>query len=198
MMIVENPAADAYIDSNHYDLNYRGYIVGWIGKKNNSCIYRLLMKFDLSAIPKNAVIDSAKLKLYVNDVQKQSSTGYFTPYPILSSWDEYTVTWDTAPPFDKSGACPGVAIDNTGWYEWDITDYIISWHNGSMVNNGLIFTCDEQNNATAKRVISSKNRKSNNIYLRPVLIANYSLPVSDYIMNLIGRDDIRKDMEKEC
>lgn len=186
MMIVENPVADTSIDSYHYDLNYRSYIVQWIGKKNVSRIYRLLMRFDVSVIPKKAKISAAKLRLYVDEVENKSATGYFTPYPLLAAWDEYSVTWDTAPPFDKSGACPAVAIDDIGWYEWDITDYMISWHDGTMANNGLIFICDEENNeennATAKRVIGRKNKKSGNIYLRPVLLAYYSLPVSACIM----------------
>lgn len=138
MLIIQNPTADTYINSYHYDLNYRSYIVGWVGMKSISSIYRLLLKFDISAIPKKIMLNYAKLRLYVDDAQDRSTAGYFTPYPILAAWKEHTVTWETAPVFDKNEPGQTIAINDTGWYEWDIKNFVASWCDGSLDNNGLI------------------------------------------------------------
>jgi len=66
----------------------------------NLAIGRSLIDFDLSSIPSTAVITGATLYLYsFTSSSNGSNTGDNTSYlqMITSSWDEMTVTWNTAP-----------------------------------------------------------------------------------------------------
>lgn len=106
---------------------------------------RSLLTFDLSALPSNAIISSAKLNLYGVNAPWTSNT--FTHHPhgsnqskielINQQWDENTVTWNTQPTVSSSGSItlPATTINYENFLDIDVTDAIIGLQQGT--NYGL-------------------------------------------------------------
>ncbi len=62
---------------------------------------------------------------------------YIGAYEATSSWSQSTVTWNTQP--TRSSALIDYEIAEAytyGWHDWDITELVKKWYNGSS-NNGL-------------------------------------------------------------
>ena len=68
----------------------------------------MLVRFDLSSLPSDAIIDSASLQLYLESSGGLNPVG-LALYPVSSPWDESTVTWNTMPT-----GLPGVPLAD-GW-----------------------------------------------------------------------------------
>lgn len=95
---------------------------------------RILIQFgDLSVIPANATINSARLELYRYD-GFSSAPLTLDAHAITSAWAE-TVTHSTQPSY---GAIQSSAtITTNGWYYWDLTALVQAWADGATTNNGV-------------------------------------------------------------
>jgi hypothetical protein len=116
---------------------------------------RILIEFtDLSALSSAATINSAKLGLYRYDAYNSNSLT-LDAYQITSSWAE-SVTYSTQPSYNLT-AESSVTVSGTtdGWYEWDITNLVQQWVDGSATNYGVAI----YNHGTGyfQRFVSSDN-----------------------------------------
>ncbi len=97
-----------------------------------------LLRFDVaSALPVGVIIDSAVLKMHLYAI---SNTTTLLPvdisaYLVRSSWDEYTVTWDTQPSLWPWFVATSVA--STGWKSWDVTTWARDWYANPAQNYGV-------------------------------------------------------------
>ncbi len=128
---------DAYIDRGLPDLNLGGNPQLAVERDNISAC-RSLLQFDLSGIPANSRVESAKLYLFMDPI--------FTPHDIavdiaahaiLDPWDEGTVTWNTRPSYDPT-ADDVTRIVGHGSYAWDLSGLVQCWLDGDVANNGVI------------------------------------------------------------
>ena len=107
---------------------------------NNSSTFdqRMLIEFtDLSAIPSGATINSAKLGLYRYDFDPSGNQLTLDAYQITSSWAE-TVTYSTQPTYNPVPESSTIVSGTSpGWYEWDITNLVQQWVDGSTPNYGV-------------------------------------------------------------
>lgn len=106
---------------------------------------RNLLSFDLSALPPNAIISSAKLSLY--GVNAPWSTNTVSHYPhgsnqsylkeITQPWDESTVTWNNQPLVSSVGVIvlPATTTNYEDFLNINVTDAIIGLQQGT--NYGL-------------------------------------------------------------
>lgn len=182
-----NCTADAFINNARPNSNYGNYNIFWVGRKNSSTVYRSLIKFSLSAIPADATILSAKLRLYVDFAEYSLVTEQLTPFLISEPWNESTVTWNNSPAFDTGIFGGTVPVNSTGSYELDVTSIIQAWFSGARINNGIILKSAENQNNENKRFIGCKASKCGQIYLRPALILQVKSNDSSNIV-LVGRD----------
>jgi len=142
---------------------------------------RVLIEFtDLSALSSAATINSAKLGLYRYDTPSGDPVT-LDAYQITSSWAE-TVTYSTKPTF-SSTIESSVTLSGTadGWYEWDVTNLVQQWIDGSIPNYGVaIFDHGtgigqwfvSSDNATA--TMPSGNLPPTDTSLRPYLYADFT------------------------
>jgi len=88
-----------------------------------------LLRFDVAAaLPANAVIDSAVMRVYLSAIG--NTTSYLpvdvAAYLVRSSWGEYSVTWSTQPslwPFIVA-----TKVDYPlGWKSWNVTTWAQNW-----------------------------------------------------------------------
>ena len=95
-----------------------------------------LVYFDLSSIPKNAIINSAYLDLYCTSksdgVQLRIGRLQATP-----NWTEAGVTWNNMPYVETPPNQKYFAISNTMYAGYDVKEFVQDWVSGTYVNNGF-------------------------------------------------------------
>ena len=175
--LVEIPVSrDTYIASNLPDTNFgtapelrQGYN---LNGSNNGAL-RTFLFFDIaSVIPSQAVINSAKIRVYlfeatpVDDAPMSAISRH-----LLGSWDENLVTWNGHQPDWGSIAKQGELLSNIGWQESDITEIVRDWHSGKHVNNGHIHIADERVQERQRKYWSLN--ANNGLY--PRLIVDYTV-----------------------
>ncbi len=149
----------------------------------------ILIRFDLSAIPKNARIQSAALKLYCYDIT-YSDEGDAQCYRLTTAWDQSQATWRQADEKHKWNKRGGGQIDKTSdygfgpngiaaksqlkdggqWLSFPVTSVIRDWSVGKYPNYGWLITgnCKED---CGMYYYSSEYRKQTE--LRPTLNIKY-------------------------
>jgi hypothetical protein len=139
---------DTYISSNKPNENFglqSSMQLGYSLTGQSLGAVRMLLQYDvLKDIPKGAVINSAKLKIYLTGVSPigDSSMGFKALY-LTSGWSEKTVTWNQHQPAWGSEIGTGNASSQLGWHEADVTKMVREWVDGGRPNYGLILIGDE-------------------------------------------------------
>ncbi len=171
--IAEIPsAADAYIASGRPDQNFgsEALFLGY-DLSDGFGAERMLLRFDLSTIPANAVVQDARLRLYLINGTPASDAAMGTIVRRLASnWTQSTVTWNTEPTWasirDESSV--GVA---PGWYEWNITDLTTAWVHDALANQGVEVEGDEN---VQQRERAFYSRETGTAFY-PRLVVTYSV-----------------------
>lgn len=123
-----------YPDTNYGDSEYY-YAIGLPGR---GLAY---IEFDLSALPGDAVVSSARLSLW-----GAYSDGTLTLEPVATEWDELTLTWNHQP----GVVSPAIAVTApiarglpSGDCYWgcmrsfDVTPIVAAWVAGTIANHGF-------------------------------------------------------------
>lgn len=96
-----------------------------------------LIRFDLSSLPPDAVIDAAYLRLYL-----EGATGAdpvtINAYFVTSSWDESTVTWDSDITTGEWALYADIDAAVGSYKSWDISSYAQSWVGAPGANYGVL------------------------------------------------------------
>ena len=95
--------------------------------------YRGYIQFDLSALPEQANVTSARLNAYWADLGSQHGDGMESRYSIsqtyirrvTSGWSESTITWNNQP---SSTTTHQVSVSAPGSATWDFSDYYGSFN----------------------------------------------------------------------
>ncbi len=127
---------------------------------------RSLLAFDLSAIPSDAVIDSATLVLSFIS----GNTNVVRVHRATEAWDETTVTWDSFGDAFDPDTISYFVPDTSGERKVDLTDLVADWMSGSVENHGVLL---EQNMGSVEKIRSSE---ADTVSARPRLEVCYSTP----------------------
>jgi MYXO-CTERM domain-containing protein len=118
--------------------------------------FRSMVQFDLTSLLgiDAADITNAVLRLYVTglnlNAQSTSTSAVVTVSPILSDWKENAAdagsaplaTWSaffgTAPTITYGSVAATQTLSAIGYYDWDITNLVRSWQDGSQGNFGML------------------------------------------------------------
>ena len=143
-----------------------------------------LIRFNLSALPVNARILSARLELYQTNASL--SGGDIGIYPVLSSWSEgtgnggngssnwtqrdATTAWNSnGGDFSSRRYALATAPVGKAWSSWQIGELVEAWASGAIPNEGLLLYAETF--GTAAHFASSDAVDST---LRPKLSISYS------------------------
>lgn len=124
---------DAYISAVSPDTNAGNSTLLYSGLVGSG-IRQSLLRFDLSALPANAVVDSAVLAVYFTTSKVQ----IVRVHQATAAWQETAVTWNT---FGGSyfDATEGYLVSlGTGFHAVDLTHLVRQWANGSAANYGVL------------------------------------------------------------
>jgi len=110
------PVADAYVDSSQPTVNFgtNGQI-----RVDGSPVVRGYLRFDLSAVP--GTITGATLRVYATSA---STAGHAVYSVANTTWDERTITWDTAPAIGASSVGGSGPITANTWTAVDVTSLV--------------------------------------------------------------------------
>lgn len=144
--IIFDACSDAFIHSQHIDNNYGSETYIRVGSALDPAydmgIKRGFVKFDLTSIPAECIIEHVVLKAFQTD-------GYigngFQVIPVLSSWEEDTITWNNQPIVDNSLGIIEMVSGGICTFESDsLTELVQSWIvNGN--NFGISFRFHDEN-----------------------------------------------------
>ncbi|MFN8444395.1 MAG: DNRLRE domain-containing protein [Caldilineaceae bacterium] len=142
------------------------------------------IQFDLSAIPADATIVGAQLKLGVfsfGGPARQLEVGRAN-----GDWEEGVTSWSTMPPVIFNGNVQ--TITERSEVTWPLKPLVEAWHNGTLANNGVALrSLDNGSNAgsqarTKDGVCLDQDQDGACDYafdLPPRLVIAYSLPTDD-------------------
>jgi hypothetical protein len=95
-----------------------------------------LVRFDLTSLPADAVIDAASLQLYLTAASGASPVQVAVFY-VTSAWAENTVTWNSFPTADPIAIQASVDSTVDSFKSWGITSYAAAWHSNPAQNHGI-------------------------------------------------------------
>ena len=127
------------------DLRVRNEFGGYPPPEGDGWAWDILIKFDLSSIPSDCTIKSAKLKLYYFKWWDNDPAGRtLNLYRITSDWSEDTVTWETQPSYYDIKTASATVPSTTGtWMEWNVTADVQKFVQGELPNYGWRIRDDE-------------------------------------------------------
>jgi hypothetical protein len=143
-LFVLEPVADTYVSDLQPNQNFGG---GWWGRRmelsydNASYSYfydsRAMVLFNLSSIPANPTVISAKLNIYYYDYDTINPSGReITCHRILEEWNESNVTYNSMPDSDPVECASTNVPTYFTWVEWNVTSEVDDFINGGFENHG--------------------------------------------------------------
>jgi hypothetical protein len=132
-----------------------------------------LVRFDLSALPSQAIIDLAVMELYLV-VAAGDNPKSLAAYYVTGAWAENLVTWNTFPTANPVGIVS--AVNNvTGEYKsWTITSWADYWHGHARENYGVYIRRLTSETTYFERTFESKDHNER----MPRLVVTYHLPAT--------------------
>ena len=130
-----------------------------------------LIHFDVSAIPADAVVDSASMQLYQTSGYGAAAV-WVGLYEVYETWNEATVTWNTRPSTYNGGLVLGVTIDDlAGWKSWSVTNWVNYWRTSPNYGLELRGPITGDPSYYERNFTSSESR-----ILQPYISITYHLP----------------------
>jgi len=167
-----------YID--HRNINYGTYPYfidnAWSDSGNGIplYIYRSLIQFPTDAIPRNAVIISATLKLYGLSHYVNRTNASFMQRVITQQWNETAVTWNNQPTTTTTEqTLLAQSTSATQNYDIDLTATVQKWTENSIPNYGLMLRLQTEDRYAK---LSFASREYSDTSKCPKLVVNYYVP----------------------
>lgn len=150
------PIQDTYVKDTAPTTNYGNMSELLVGKDRNGATHRSLVKFNVSSLPDNSVIEKAELVFSPSRISSSLLIEVGTPN---EPWSEYGTTWNNQPSrYDRLDAFH--SGPNTDEVRMDITTLASLWYSGSNVNNGISLSQALANDSTIKSFMSSETSTS--------------------------------------
>ena len=155
---------------------------------------RIVMQFDLSAVPADAVVRNATLSLY--EKPSKSALLNYTIHALTSPWDEVGASWRTntttsnwihyGGDFSAEPFSWGTIDGMLGWHMLDMTRLVDLWHRNATTNMGFIIVPTLGTIDNTKTFVDSEI--TNKPEQRPKLEISYTLgeAVATYESTVLG------------
>ncbi|WP_052045236.1 DNRLRE domain-containing protein [Caloranaerobacter azorensis] len=169
-----SPIMDTFIDSYLKNKNFSNQTHYFLGHFKSATKYRILLKFDLSSIPKNCNIINAKLTLFCirNDYMEQENT--FSIHPITKNWNYKNVNYLNQPKYDKSRKIQTkINCHLCEPISWDITEYAREWLKNPRKNFGIIIKAENEKDKAS--LLGLCSQRHNNKDWRPKLEITFTI-----------------------
>lgn len=163
---------DTFIDLVATDANFGSnpnLIIQNVDMANKSGERRVFARFDLGALPDDAEVAKATLRLWVDTV---GVPGTVELHRVLSAWNEKDLTADSAPASSLLDTFSVSPADEGNFVAVDITDLMQDWRDGSAENFGISLAGDTD--SVKVRLNSKENSQSSHPMEIEVVLADAS------------------------
>lgn len=131
-------------------------------------------------MPDDVVINDARLRLYLNFASPTDDEPLGTRlWRVDSPWDEHMLTWNRWIAEGIRGDGEGYDVQfigtTEGWYEWEITDLVQEWYDGTHVNYGMLIIGDEEVQQRERAFFSRETPSA----FYPQLVIDYATLMDD-------------------
>ncbi|MDD3661980.1 MAG: DNRLRE domain-containing protein [Candidatus Dojkabacteria bacterium] len=165
------PVADALVYSGEESTNYGSMSSLEVAYSTTTTHGRYsFVRFDISSIPANATIVSARFRSNLVLCEGDMSPNEIRTGQVTSNWAEGTVTWKTMPSF-TAGPARQAGCDSGLWWGFEVKNIVDNWLTGEN-NYGLVL----YSTATTGYMRRFNSRESGDISGQPQLNIKYSLP----------------------
>ncbi|MDH3870730.1 MAG: DNRLRE domain-containing protein, partial [Gammaproteobacteria bacterium] len=109
-------------------------------RKESGALEYAVVRFDLSALPAGAQINSATARFYVKG-GKGHPEGPVTVHRVTADWTETDATWEThGDKFDSAvlATIPAQPVDGDAWVEINLTAQVQAWVNSGEPSYGIM------------------------------------------------------------
>jgi hypothetical protein len=195
--VTVRPAVDTSIFSTAN--NPRGNVTILSGTRHNGIRDRGLLRFDISAVPTNATINSALLRMRLLAAPRNPAESTFKIYPALKAWGA-DATWTNASGTTAWAGAGGVAGLDYGTngipgeyaaasgdllfsFSGENLEQIAEWVNNPAANHGWFFISDQEESLGSARHVASSESD-----FPPEFKVEYSLPVDTPLMRTARRE----------
>ena len=127
------PTDDSYVNQRDPDENYNRHRYLEVKSKSNKNM-RTFIKFDISSIPVETTIISAKLRLYMYNAP--GSSRIYDIHRVTGYWTETGITWNNQPNVADSLTDSNSTGTTEKWLEWDVASDVQGFVNSSYANYG--------------------------------------------------------------
>lgn len=147
-------------------------------RSGNPTVKRSYIEFDLSAIPANAIVQTAKLKLFYDPLTNESFTTHsgvteFEIRRVTSSWLENTISWGSQPSVSNLNKVDVPAhTSGTQNYSIEVGNLV----NDMLQNSNHGFQLRMKNETNPQRGLLFASSDHSNSNLHPELEITYTLP----------------------
>jgi hypothetical protein len=144
-------------------------------------IARSLVRFNMTSLPPNVKITKAMLRVYLVSCWDYPGTSRrIRTYRITSTWSENNVTWNNKPGYESAYGSRSIVCPAWGWYEFDVTDLVRAWYDGTYTNHGIMLRGPEVSGLNASwRGFSTREGP-----YRPQLVIKYATSTPPTITGL--------------
>jgi hypothetical protein len=165
-VITINAFQDAFISSRNPNTAYGLYTILNLGYDQVQYdAMRILMQWDLSSIPSNAVINNATASFYQTYITPPGDNLDIQAQYVTAPWYESSVTWNNANYLGGDIIGVGTSNSNLGWKAVNVTELVRTWKSGAKPNYGVVFTGDERDWQTRYRTWYSRQKPGFTPYL---------------------------------
>jgi hypothetical protein len=102
-----------------------------------SCYDRILLQWDISALPQNISITGAVMELKCIGIYGSVKNGQMVYYRITGGWEETKVTTSTLPVYTNEDSVVTEWPASGKWHAVDVTKFVQKWHEDSTSNRGI-------------------------------------------------------------
>jgi RHS repeat-associated protein len=190
-----------------------------VGPDRGTYERRGIIKFDCSAVPENASIDSAFLRLYLASTWGSSNSFVIEAHQMLQDWAEGTasswnnnsttgcdwgyadqaasVSWNAngmQSGSDYSATVLGTDTVSYGassaWYQWNVQGAVEDWIDGTDANHGIALLTASADMSDYVGATFRSSDYTTDAGKRPQLIIYYTIePLAEYHYDALGRPD---------
>jgi len=144
--------ADACVLQGYPDVNFGGTTDMWAGYDDdpdrNAQIARSLVHFDIASLPAGVEVTEVTLWAHLVSSRDYPDTSRtIRTYRITGGWSESSVIWNNQPGFGEAYGSQSIVHSAWDWYDFDVTDLVKAWYDGTYTNYGIMLRGPEVSGA---------------------------------------------------
>ncbi len=140
-------------------------------------VFRTFIQFDVSSIPEEAIVTSATLKLYPQQVNNAVNHPIYIERVDSNAWTEGSITWNNQPGVKTDQlAFSHAQTTSTSVHSFDVTNHVEKMVDYPNLNNGWRIRLQTESGSAPHGIVYHSSEATNSPK-RPVLTVQYIMPI---------------------